>query len=153
MSYTYYQTVDIYFPFSSERFTSLENAPIMPSWTFDEYKKGKNISLKRHDGTVIIWKEDHIVAEYNGTLKFWWKKPSLVEALNTFSIKNSIYYQFNKDGSVFTKHDNKTYYWSKEILGNEESASFVTLYDENTGKIELYNNLYDYVYSDVNIIV
>jgi hypothetical protein len=148
---TYYQTVDIYFPFSSERFTSLEKAPIMPSWV--NHIKGKNITLKRYNGTLITWKDDHIVAENKDTLKFWWKKPTLEDAFNMFIIRNGMYYQFNKDGSVFTKHDNKVYYWSKQILGTEESASFVTLYDENTGKTEVYNNLYDYVYSDVNIIV
>lgn len=87
----YYQTVDIYiyiFPFL---FTSYEKVPNNAYWIIDEHKKGQNISLKRYDGTLIIWKEEHIVAENDGTLKFWWKKSSL----HLFTFKTPIFFYNN----------------------------------------------------------
>lgn len=140
MPETFYQTVDVYFPFSAERFSSMELAPVIPDFAKCEFHNGKDISIKRKDGTVITWKTDYIVGLKDGIMKFWWNKPTLEQALESFPLTKGHFYQFNKNGSVNSKQNNKTYYWSSPIFGNEEKADFASVYDETTGDtVILYN--------------
>ena len=97
------QTVDVQFPNSSLVFNTLELVPVNP--------KTYTCTIKT-PSSVISWHDDGTVTEKaaDGTLKVWFAKPTLADAVNCKS--KSSFFKFNKDSSVEAYWYSTSYYWS-----------------------------------------
>jgi len=68
-------------------------------------------TLTGPDGTVTKWCPHGVEQQTpDGTIKFWWKKPTLKEMFE--SKAQSIYVRFHSDDSVSYRIGGAPYYWS-----------------------------------------
>lgn len=99
------QTVDVQFPNSSLVFNTLELVPVNPN--------PYTCAIKT-DHSVIAWHDDGTVTEKtaDGTLKVWFAKPTLADAIHSNPMEKGSYFKFNSDGSVEAYWYSTCYYWS-----------------------------------------
>lgn len=100
---------------STNVIVSLEKYPVCPI-DIDEYH---TVCLDTPNGDVYCWYPDGCAAVWlkDGTYKFFWKKPTMADAvLNQFEHRGTST-RFFKDGSVENMLNNQCYWWGPKVDG------------------------------------
>ena len=94
---------------------SLENYPVCPVGCPD----CDPLYLDAPNGDVYCWYPDGCAAIWlkDGTHKFFWKKPTMADAILNQLGHHTSYTRFFNDGSVENKLNNQCYWWGPTVTG------------------------------------
>jgi len=136
---TILQTITICLPNNQMEFYGMELRPIKPA----NLSTNKNVSILQNNGDYITWYEDGTITKHvnDGTLKTWYRCPTMAEAIacsynsNSFEINSRKFFQFHKDGSVMSHWFDAPYYWSAPKYDAEEEVGSVYDSNEDDGNV------------------
>ena len=114
---TQMQTVQILFPFSTVEIQAMEEVPVCPV--------RRDLCLVRivANETVTTWSPCGTVEQIlvDGTVKTWWPKPSLRDAIfYRKSLGDDVkkgYFEFHKNGAVTSRSYGSQWYWGPTKQG------------------------------------
>ena len=126
-----YQTVEVHMPFSPHIFHSMGIRPIVPP---EMEKISKKYAVRNEEGEVLTtWYPNREVIQHfpDETVKIWYEKPTLSDAVNTCK-QNSNFIQFHKGGVVTAVIKREgiplSYYWSVDMVAVPVNGPFETGY-------------------------
>lgn len=148
---TQLQTVEITMPGSKNIIHSLEEYPVCPV----KVPKEGSIWLDTEAGDTYMWDEDGVsILSYDGTHRFFRKKPTLADAVHNECEYTASCFNFLKDGSVEHRLDTRCYWWGPTYSGMPVKGHRPRSYnDEDEGpccqtRCELCRDDYSDYYSD-----
>lgn len=125
---THLQTVEVVFPGTTEVVLGLERYPICPAKEW----KTKRIVMHKRNGDSICWYKngDASIRMDDGTYKYFWAKPTLMDFIHDRLHKTGEYFRIMKNGTVLNRIDGNIYYWGPTIKGFPHHG-YYTIYCED----------------------
>jgi hypothetical protein len=121
------QTVHIHMAKAPFPLWGLEPCPTLPRAMLP-VKPRTAVRVSLNDGRKVVWDSQGNVEMImpDGSLKLWYRKVTLKEAITLNKSKTRTSFQFNSDGSVFAYMGGAPYYWpakeAEPILGPFETS-------------------------------
>ncbi len=110
---------------------ALENYPVCPV----QVPKQGSVWLDTQGGDTYMWDEDGGVSilSYDGTQRFFRKKPTIADAVHNECEYTDSCFQFFKDGSVRHRVDTRVYWWGTTYTGVPVKGDTPRRYDDEEG--------------------
>jgi hypothetical protein len=117
MPLTYLQTVEILYPNTTLVHYGQEPRPVAPEWVLQSSEPEAIVT----SGSATVWWKNGLceVYEPNGTVRRFWPKPTLADAVLLTPCAAS-YYRFHPDGSVEEIYKGMHYWWGPQNLDAPE---------------------------------
>lgn len=129
----YHETTVLYLPNAPFNVYSMEVCPTLPSDIAPVLQEDYAVRKNKGRNSYIIWYPGGSVVHImpDKTIKVWYPKPTLNDAVHSLNTNTRKMFQFNSDGSVMCFINGIPYYWPASRNKNVEEGPFETGYYDN----------------------